>query len=396
MSGFLKHKYMAGIEQSSAGGNLIDGYLCWPFTTKGHYQLPSGIAPVLMDVMARYHNEVQKDRNFLCLPHSWNVNGKPITDQALEKITGVNREVLHKDEDLYFNFVANNLQDILKTASSLADANIDKSKNLMTPLGLKESGTYRSGGFEGFEFRDDGREYSAYIQRKFLEWYGSGLAYMVFDDGKPFFYLDIEKLYKEKPLKELLNGVNIDKDAIKEFKNNYHNYKQDLPISTFGGYATPIPIYVSATGNVLVPEMGTEPIDPRLSSENKNHLLVIKPLISCYLFIEYLALKFQGFAEVNIGNDYHMATRVNFVSNLLSRRCYQIMNIYLFHLLKDQGGNTFSFKKSVVQEMASLENTIKGLSRFTIIKNTKLGYGSLRLNLDKNTLSKVQKNKGLP
>lgn len=70
------------------GEQLNHGYLCQPFTSKGHFHLPSGIAPVIMDTSARHHLATRPDNSVLFLPHSWNINGKPITDRALEELTG--------------------------------------------------------------------------------------------------------------------------------------------------------------------------------------------------------------------------------------------------------------------------------------------------------------------
>lgn len=372
------------------GSDLIDGYLCWPFTTKGHFHLPSGIAPVLMDVEARYHKGIG-GKDFLYLPYSWNVTGRPITDRALMNITGMTRDELHKDNELYVQLIGDNLEEILRESASLAQQSSDKSKSLMTPLGLMDSGLYSGENVIPFEFRDDAEDYKSYIQQKFLGWYESGIAYMQFKNGKPTFYLNIGKLYAEKPLGELINGLNVRGEVIREFRNNYQIYKADLPISTVGGYGTPAPLYVDGYGNIQIADGGSESVDPRINSDNKNHLLIIKPLVNCYLFAEYLAKKFHGFGSVDIANDYHMATRINFVSSLLSERNYQAMNLYIFNLLTDANGRIFSFKNGVIQSIRELDDRVKGLARFTIIKNTRLGYGHSELNVDSHTFDRVRK-----
>jgi hypothetical protein len=367
----------------------IDGYLCWPFTTKGHFGVPSGIAPVLMDIKARHHEIEKPTEPYLFVPHSWNVNGKPLTDQALEKITGQDREELHRNEGQYNRFLGDNLGQVLQVAGSLAQGNADRSKVLMSPLHLMESGLHRKESIQTFEFRDDTPEYAAYIQRRFLDWYHRGIAYMDFGDGQPNFYLNIARLYAEKPLDKMLEGLNVMPEIAKGFANNYNNYRKDLPVSTIGGYGTPVPLYIDDHGNVEIAEVGLEPVDPRLASESRNHLLIVKPLVNCYLFAEYLAGKFQGFDTVNIANDHTMSTRVNFVSVLLSERSYRVMNMYLFNLLQNQQGQAFSFKRGVTQEIEDLEEIMNGLARFTILKNTKLGKGDTKLKVDSTTLARL-------
>lgn len=367
-----------------------NGYLCWPFTSKGHFHLPSGIAPVLMDIQCRYNLAENPNQPFLYLPYSWNMCGKPITDQVLSNLLGINRAELTQNEVAYINLIHDNLETILSIAPNLVELNIRRSTELMSPLNLMKSGYYEGDDIQPYEFRDDHDEYAAFVQARFVEWYTEKLSYLKIENGRPCFYLDIQALYKRKPLTQLLTGISVDRSIQQIFSNNYRKYNRDLPISTIGGYATPVPIYVDDNGRPFIQKLGEKPIDPRLNSQNKNHLLVIKPLINCYLFAEYLAQKFGGFDRLLLSNDYHMATRLNFVSLLLSKRHYEIMNLYIFKLLQDPQGNTYSQKGNIIQNIADLELELKGASRFIIIKNTRIGSGSIRVDIDSKTLSKVQ------
>jgi len=344
-----------------------------------------------MDIKARHHGET-KNTAFLFLRDSWNVTGKPITDQALTRITGMEKDELHRDRDLYLQLIGDNLEETLRIARILAQENIDRSKELMNPLGLMESGLYFDGGDTiPLEFRDDVNDYRLFVQQRFMEWYHRGIVYMKTDGAKPSFFMDIERLYAEKPLEKLLEGLKADRQVIAEFGNNYKIYRADLPVSTCGGYGTPVPLYVDNYGNIQIPQLGSEPMDPRLDSENKNHLLIIKPLVNCYLFAEYLGRRFGGFDSLNMANDYHMVTRINFVSNLLSERNYRVMNLHIFNLLKTIEGDVLSYKAGVLQSIENLESKARGLARFTIIKNTRLGYGYSRLTVDSQTFERIRK-----
>lgn len=280
---------------------------------------------------------------------------------------------------------------MLETAKQIADRNIERSKVLMEPLRLMNSGYYQGEELKEYEFRDDTQDYTAFIQRKFLQWHERGLAYFDNTADTPQFYLDIDKLYEQRPLAQISDGLSASKSAIRIFSNNYRNYTKDLPITAAGGYAIPVPIRVDNRGNLEPIDVSSDPVDPRTEGINQNHLLTIKPLIGCYVFIEYLADRFGDFDTVAISNDYHMATRVNFVSLLLGDKRYRNMRMIHFNLFLDEEGRVYSFKRGVVQDIDDLEKLGSGFARFTLVKNTKLGFSNNQVDFDIASFQKIQK-----
>ena len=366
----------------------MDAYLCWPFASKGHFHFPSAIAPVLMDVKARFQYSLNPNASFVYLSDSWNVHGKFTTSQAMSTVLNVPvGDERIKSESL----LSAHLEECLVISREIADENISAAKKLMKPLGLLSSGVYSNSGFSELEFRDDSRGSDEYVQERFIEMYKTGLIYLKHEDGKPIFFIDISKMYQQSPQNQLFEGLDVNKNIISVFRNNLNNYVQDLPVSAVGGYATPVPLFINDEGKISIPPADSLPVDPRLVTKNKNHLLIIKPLLNCYLMTELLSVNLGKFESVNYANDYHLATRINFVEHIITKKVWNRKNIFLFAMISNALGERFSYKRGVVQEIKDLEKIDTGLSRFLVLKNTKLREENIKLSIDVQTFKKLIK-----
>lgn len=305
----------------------MHAFLCWPFSSKGHFHLPNALAPVLMDIKVRYQKQKSSGGRILYLSDSWNIQGKYTTRFAIERIENKKFDSYNINYEWHLN---HNLDEILATAKEIADENIRKTKIIKSKLGTLESGIYGPKSFTPVEFRDDSEESWETTQKRFLDYYKRDYIYLKRENKKPAFYLKINKLYAEKTPQRLLENTQVPKTVSKIYLNNYQIYNKDLPLSTTGGYATPVPMLISRTGKVKIPEETSLPFDPRKHSKHQNYNLVIKPLFNIYTFVEALAGKFGHFKSVRLANDAGMITRINFVEQLIAQKSWDQKNSLSF------------------------------------------------------------------
>jgi len=372
---------------------------CWPFGTKGHYHLPNAFSAVLADFVIR--SRLIKDSNLeITFVHdTWNVQGKYTDYQAIATLTGLSYEDIEKN---YRRIIGKKLYDIISIGKEIATNNIEKSKSIKKKLNLLPSGLYIRGQLvKSLEFRDDSKLSWKTAQKMFLRLYKEGFVYWNGDPQEPEFFLDMPKLLSNMPLEKLLERTSMPSFAVNNFRNNYEVYKRDMPLSTIRAYATPIPLYISETGRLIVPNENDLPIDPRINGLyirgkiSKNPAVVIKPLFNLYFLSIILGeIAEKEFNCITYSNDQSLMTRFNFpqllISSFLGKSKGTHKQIF-YDLLIDKNRRRFSFKGNLTLSLEELTKDGPSFARFIIAKNLKLGGGEIIFQKDTATYSKLVK-----
>lgn len=372
---------------------------CWPFGTKGHYHLPSAFSPILADfvVKSRFIKDINTEVAFV--HDTWNVQGRYMDYQTIATLTGLNYEHIEKN---YEEIIKKELKNILSIGKEIATSNIDSSRSIKNKLNLLPSGLYVRGQLvKPLEFRDDSEISWKTAQKMFLQLYKEGFVYWNEDPQNPKFFLDMSKLLSSVPLERLLEKTDMPSFATDNFRNDYRIYKKDMPLSTTRAYATPIPLYISETGRLIIPNENDLPINTKINGLNikgkilKNPSLSIKPLFNLY-FLSSMLEEMVGkeFDRITYSNDQSLITRFNFPQLLLSSFFGKNRGIHkqiFYELLVNENGQRFSFKRNLTLSLEELTKNGSSLARFIVAKNLKIGGGKIIFQKDIQTYNKLIK-----
>jgi len=367
----------------------MEYFIQWPFGSKGHYHFPSGISAVLIDFLAR--NKTIKKENFVLVQDSWNVQSKYTDYEAISNLTGLKKDEISSN---YKNILNKSLPEIINIGKSIADKNIEKSKRLKDRLGLLRGGIYSKGKFEkDISFRDDSSESWKIAQERFLQLYKDKLIYWNEDFENPEFYLNIKKMMSHVPLDKLVDSIDLPNFAYKQFKNAYKVYLKDMPLSTIGAYATPVPLKISKKG-IEVPEIEDLPIEPRYrGKEIIGPSVVLKPLFNCYFISDIILNKVQiSPSTITFCNDQSLITRFNFPQTILTayfNRNYFQKNLFN-DLLTDKNGKRFSFKENVLLSLEEITEESSSLGRFLIARNSHFVGNKVQFEDNKTAYKKLE------
>lgn len=367
----------------------MEYFINWPFGSKGHYHLPNGISPVLMDFLVR--ERLQNGENLVFVHDSWNVQGKYVDYEAISQLTGLKKEEIDKN---YRNILDSRLPEIMKIGKEVANRNIQKSKEIKDSLRLLPSGIYRDGKLDTtFEFRDDSPDSWKVAQQKFLQLYKDDLIYWNKNLRNPEFFLDMKKLMEKVPLEKLIEGVHLPDFVLKQFRNAYNVYCRDMPLSTMRAYGTPVPLVISDKG-LSSPSKGL-PFESRYNEkEIIGPSVVIKPLFNCYFIQDVIKEKTKTSpTSIVTCNDQSLITRFNFPQTILTAyfgRDYS-QKVFFNDLLIDSNGKRYSFKGDVLLSLKQLTEEGPGLARFLIARNTRFRGAQLRFEENKNSFKNLKK-----
>ncbi len=362
----------------------------WPFGTKGHYHLPSGLSSVLLDFIAR--KNVRNKDSFLFAHDSWNVHGKRTDYAAISALTGLSETEIDTN---YREILVSMLPQILDTGKKIADANIEKSKIIKDRLGLLPSGIYTNGQFSReVSFRDDSETSSRIARQRFLSLYNDGLIYFNGDHENPEFFLRMAELMRRVPLDKLVAGMDIPGFASRQLENGYLVYVKDIPVSTIRAYATPVPLFRSGDSFSPINESDIS-LGTRIYEGKAVGLPIsIKPLFNCY-FVHDVLQETTGLRPTKVVNcnDQSLITRVNFPQAILAAyfgRDYT-QKVLFNDLLVDENGKRYSFKEGNIFSLEHLTQQGPALARFLIARNTRFSGSELVFENSKTALKNLKK-----